>query len=84
MGRSNRHDGVAGNRQENSPEAIMASLIIITAITVAAGALSGAYWVICSAIRREDRVRGSLRLGATSLSARSARDLVGISRSTWR
>jgi len=61
----------------------MASLIVIAFITAAAGALSSAYWIICSAIRREDRVRGSLHLDPTSISAQSARDIVVFSTSAW-
>ncbi len=61
----------------------MASLIIIALTMAAAGALSGAYWIICSAIRREDRVRGSLHVEPASVSAQSARGLVGFRTSAW-
>jgi hypothetical protein len=64
-------------------EAIMASLIIITVVLTVAGILFGAYLKICFAIRQEDRIRGSLRSRATSLSAQSARTLVGMSGSRW-
>jgi hypothetical protein len=61
----------------------MAALIAITIVIALAGVVFGAYLKICFAIRREDRTRGSLRLDARSQSARSARDLVGISSSRW-
>ena len=61
----------------------MASLIIIALITAVAGVLSSAYWIICTAIRREDRVRGSLRREPTTVSAQSARGFVGFSTSAW-
>jgi len=56
----------------------MASLIIIASVTAVAGILVGAYFTICLAISREDRVRGSLRLDAPSRSARTARLVIGI------
>jgi hypothetical protein len=56
----------------------MASLVIIYGVTAVAVLLFGAYLVVCSAISREDRRRGSLRSAPTSPSARSARYLVGI------
>ena len=59
----------------------MAALIIISIIGAAAGVVLGAYLRICFAIRREDRTKGSLRLNAPDQSARSARNLVGISSS---
>jgi hypothetical protein len=61
----------------------MASLIVITLVLTVAGTLFGAYIKICFAIRREDRIKGSLRSDATSQSAQSARMLVGISGSRW-
>jgi hypothetical protein len=61
----------------------MASLIVITLVLTVAGILFGAYIKICFAIRREDRIKGSLRSDATSQSAQSARMLVGISGSRW-
>lgn len=61
----------------------MAGLIIITLVLTVAGILFGAYIKICFAIRREDRIRGSLRSDATSQSARSARTVVGVSGSRW-
>jgi len=61
----------------------MAALITIAIVTAMAGVLLGAYVKICGAIRREDRRKGSLRFDAPSQSARSARNLVGISNSKW-
>jgi hypothetical protein len=61
----------------------MAALIIISIVGAAAGVVLGAYLRICFAIRREDRTKGSLRLNAPDQSARSARNLVGISSSKW-
>jgi hypothetical protein len=61
----------------------MAGLVIITLLLTVAGILFGAYVKICFAIRREDRIRGSLRSDATSPSAQSARSLVGVSGSRW-
>jgi hypothetical protein len=52
-------------------------------VVTAAGVLLGAYITICCAIRWEDRIRGSLRLGATSHAARTARELVAMSSSRW-
>jgi hypothetical protein len=59
----------------------VASLVIIAVVLVLAFVLGGAYLAVCLAIRREDRVRGSLRYGAASQSAQSARTLVGLSSS---
>jgi hypothetical protein len=70
--------GLRETAAEKSPEAVMASLVIVALVTVAAGILLGAYCAICFAISREDRVRGSLRADAASRSARSARVLIGI------
>jgi hypothetical protein len=61
----------------------MADLVIIAIAVTAAGVLLGAYITICCAIRWEDRIRGSLRLGATSHAARTARELVAMSSSRW-
>ena len=61
----------------------MAALITIAIVMAIAGVLLGAYIKICSAIRREDRMKGSLHFDAPSQSARSARSLVGISNSKW-
>lgn len=62
----------------------MAAFITVVGIVMAiAGVLLGAYLKICGAIRREDRMKGSLRFDAPSQSARSARSLIGISNSKW-
>jgi hypothetical protein len=60
----------------------MASLIIIASVLTLTGVLFGAYVTLSFAIRRDDR-RGSLRFDATTPSAQTARDLVGISSSRW-
>jgi hypothetical protein len=61
----------------------MASLIIIALVTVAFGVMFGAFLAISFAIRRDDRIRGSLRFGAPSHSTKAARSLVGMSSSRW-
>lgn len=61
----------------------MAPLVTIAIVMVMAGVAFGAYLKICFAIRRDDRVRGSLRFEAPSKAAQSARDLTGISSSRW-
>ncbi len=61
----------------------MAALITIALVVAAAGVVLGAFLKICSAIRREDRTKWSLRREAPNQSARSARDFVGISNSRW-
>jgi hypothetical protein len=57
----------------------MASLPIIAGVVTAAGVVFGAYVKVCSAIRREDRRKWSLRGNAPSQSTQSARNFVGIS-----
>jgi hypothetical protein len=64
-------------------EAAVAALTIVAIAVTAAGVLLGAYIKICWAIRWEDRIRGSLRLGAANHAARTARVLVGMSSSRW-
>jgi hypothetical protein len=61
----------------------MAALITIAIVVALAGVLFGAFLKICSAIRREDRTKWSLRREAPNQSAQSARDFVGISGSKW-
>jgi hypothetical protein len=61
----------------------MAGFVVLGIVTIIAGVCIGGFLKLCSAIRREDRIRGSLRLDAPSHSAQSARDLVGISSSRW-
>jgi hypothetical protein len=61
----------------------MAALIAMTIIVTAAGVVFGAYIRICLAIRRDDRVKGTLRSDAPNQAAQSARDFVGISSSRW-
>lgn len=67
----------------SSWEAIMAGLVVITLVIIVMGACLGALLKISFAIRREDRSRGSLRLGAPSYSAQTARTLVGLTSSRW-
>ena len=61
----------------------MATLIIIAIVLAGAGLLLGAYLKICSAIRREDRIKGSLRSDPPSRATRNARDVTAISSSRW-
>lgn len=61
----------------------MAALITIAIVVTIGGAALGAFLKICFAIRRDDRIKGSLRLDAPNQSAQSARDFVGISSSRW-
>lgn len=61
----------------------MAALITIALVVAGAGVVCGAFLKICSAIRREDRTKWSLRRDAPNQSAQSARDFVGISSSKW-
>lgn len=68
---------------ESSWEAVMASLIVLGLVTIIAGACIGAFLKLSFAIRKEDRVRGTLRFDPPSPSTRAARDLVGISGSRW-
>ena len=41
----------------------MAGLVVLGVVTIIVGACIGAFLKLSAAIRREDRVRGSLRLG---------------------
>lgn len=62
----------------------MAGLVVVLVLTaIAFGAVTGIFFVVSFAIRREDRSRGSLRFDAPSGSTRAARALVGISGSRW-
>ncbi|HEY5395419.1 MAG TPA: hypothetical protein VIL16_08470 [Trebonia sp.] len=61
----------------------MASLVVLGVITIIVGTCIGAFLKLSLAIRREDRRRGSLRSGASSNSAQSARTLVSLSSSRW-
>lgn len=61
----------------------MAGLVVLGVVTIIIGACIGAFLKLSFAIRREDRLRGSLRRAATNHSARSARTLVGVSSSRW-
>lgn len=61
----------------------MATLITLAIVTITTGAVIGAFLKISSAIRREDRIKGSLRFDPPTGSARTARDLVGFSSSRW-
>jgi hypothetical protein len=62
---------------------MMAGFVVLGIVTIIMGACIGAFVKLSFAIRREDRTRGSLRLDAPSVSAQTARDLVGISSSRW-
>jgi hypothetical protein len=61
----------------------MASLIVLGVVMIIVGTCIGAFLRLSFAIRREDRLRGSLRLDAPDHSAQSARSLVGIRSSRW-
>ena len=61
----------------------MAGLVVLGVVTIIVGACIGAFLKLSAAIRREDRVRGSLRLDAPTISARTARTLVSLSSSRW-
>jgi hypothetical protein len=61
----------------------MASLVVLGVVTIIVGACIGAFLKLSFAIRREDRLRGSLRLDASSSSAQTARTLVSLSSSRW-
>src|ERR1700728_2853969 len=60
-------------------EAIMAGLVVLGLITIIVGGCMGAFLKLSLAIRREDRLRGSLRFDAQDHSAKAARTLVGMS-----
>jgi hypothetical protein len=62
---------------------VMAGLVVLGVVTIIVGACIGAFLKLSAAIRREDRVRGSLRLDASTSSARSARTMVSLSSSRW-
>jgi hypothetical protein len=59
----------------------MATLIIVTLVLAFAGIVFGAYIKISFAIRRDDHVLGSLWSDASTLSAHTARKLLGFSSS---
>jgi hypothetical protein len=61
----------------------MVSLVVLGVLAVIVGTCIGAFLKLSFAIRREDRLRGSLRLDAPNHTARSARSLVGMSSSRW-
>ncbi len=61
----------------------MASLVVLSLVAIVVGVCLGAFLKLSFAIRREDRLRGSLRLDAPSYSAKTARSLVGINSSRW-
>jgi hypothetical protein len=61
----------------------MASLVVIGFVAVLIGVIAGAYLKLSFTIRREDRLRGSLRFDAPTPSAQAARWLVGITASRW-
>jgi hypothetical protein len=61
----------------------MASLVVLGVVTIIVGTCIGALLKLSSAIRREDRLRHSLRFDAPDNSTRSARTLVGVSSSRW-
>jgi hypothetical protein len=61
----------------------MAALIAISVVVAMTGVVLGAYLMVCFAIRREDRIKGSLRRDAADQVAQSARMLVGLNTSKW-
>ena len=58
-------------------------IVVLVAITVAAGLCIGIFIRLSRAIRWEDRRRDSLRFDAPSASTKAARTLIGVSRSGW-
>jgi hypothetical protein len=64
-------------------EAIVASVVVIVLTATAFGVLFGVFLRVSSAIKREDKAPGSLRLDAPNRSAQTARALVGMSSSRW-
>lgn len=76
--------GAAGDRGTEVLEAVMAALVTIAIVGTIASIAFGAYLKVCSAIRREDRKKWSLRRSAPNQSARSARSLVGMSSFGWK
>jgi len=61
----------------------VAVLITVAIPTIVAGGGLGLFLKLSLAIRREDRVRGSLRRGALSPRDRTVRSLVGVHSSGW-
>jgi hypothetical protein len=70
---------VAGKDSETT----MAALITIALVAMAFGIVFGAFLKLSSAIRREDRIRGSLRRRALDPRDRTVRSLVGAHSSGW-
>jgi hypothetical protein len=68
---------------ESDWEAMMASLVVLGVVTIMIGICVGAFLKLSSAIRREDRRRGALRLNAPNHSAQTARTMVGVRSSRW-
>jgi tetrahydromethanopterin S-methyltransferase subunit E len=62
-------------------EAIMASLVVLILAAIVMGACVGAFLKLSFAIRREDRLRGSLWFDAPNHSAQAARAMVGVTSS---
>jgi hypothetical protein len=71
--------GIAGGMWRQA----MLACLVLALVTLVAGICVGVFVKISVAIRREDRMKGSLRFDAPSYSAQTARDLVGISSSRW-
>lgn len=61
----------------------MAGFVVLGIVMIIVGVCIGAFLKLSLAIRREDRIRGSLRFDAPSYSAQTARALVGMSSSRW-
>ena len=61
----------------------MAALVTLALVMILIGSTIGAFLKLSFAIRREDRLRGSLRFDAPDQSTQAARALVGISGSRW-
>ena len=61
----------------------MAALVTTALAAMGFGAVFGAFLKLGSAIRREDRITGSLRRGALSPRDRTVRSVVGAHSSGW-
>jgi hypothetical protein len=61
----------------------MAVIVVLGFTAIISGAIFGAYLVVCRAICRADRQRGSLPFDPSGPADRAARSLVGINGSRW-
>lgn len=64
-------------------ETTMAALITFALVAIAFGIVFGAFLKLSSVIRREDRIRGSLRRRALDPHDQTVRSLVGAYSSGW-